>query len=52
MAVLHTEGFLLMMMRRHVCDQLIDIMHLDFMATPQGGHQEELNHCQNTAKLL
>lgn len=48
MAVLdRTERFSLLMMRKHVCAQLIDIIHLDFMGTPQGGHQKELNYCQN-----
>lgn len=27
-------------------------MHFDFMATPQGGHQKELNYCQNTEAPL
>lgn len=48
---LRTERLYCLMMRRHVC-VMINIMHLDFMATPQGGQQEELNYCQNTEKLL
>lgn len=51
-SLLRTEKVLLLMVRRHICAQLMDSMHLDFIATPQGGHQEVLNHSQNIAKLL